>query len=135
MFVCLSLQIHTCKVQLHLFMDAHCSNSSYLRYFKYPVVIVSLSPAFSVFLWLVSAGVVDNLQTGGFFNDKVTKSCLFSTVHDAVLYCQSTRTGSLDKVMSEPPKSTLVQNSATSLVTIFVRSHLFTCFCFLNHGD
>ncbi|XP_029362821.1 solute carrier family 26 member 6 [Echeneis naucrates] len=33
--------------------------------------------------------VVDNLQTGGFFNDKVTKSCLFSTIHDAVLYCQS----------------------------------------------
>ncbi|XP_032376851.1 solute carrier family 26 member 6 [Etheostoma spectabile] len=37
-------------------------------------------------------GVVDNLQTGGFFNDKVTKSCLFSTVHDAVLHCQSART-------------------------------------------
>ncbi|XP_054464404.1 solute carrier family 26 member 6-like [Anoplopoma fimbria] len=34
-------------------------------------------------------GVVDNLQAGGFFNDKVTKSCLFSTVHDAVLHCQS----------------------------------------------
>lgn len=33
--------------------------------------------------------VVDNLQTGGFFHDDVTKSCLFSTVHDAVLYCQS----------------------------------------------
>ncbi|XP_071331340.1 solute carrier family 26 member 6 [Trachinotus anak] len=35
-------------------------------------------------------GVVDNLQTGGFFNDKVTKSCLFSTIHDAVLHFQST---------------------------------------------
>uniref|UniRef100_A0A4W6G7L2 Solute carrier family 26 member 6 n=1 Tax=Lates calcarifer TaxID=8187 RepID=A0A4W6G7L2_LATCA len=34
-------------------------------------------------------GVVDNLQTGGFFSDKVTKSCLFSSIHDAVLYCQS----------------------------------------------
>uniref|UniRef100_A0A3Q3JJA4 STAS domain-containing protein n=1 Tax=Monopterus albus TaxID=43700 RepID=A0A3Q3JJA4_MONAL len=33
-------------------------------------------------------GVVDNLQTGGFLNNKVTKSCLFSTVHDAVLHCQ-----------------------------------------------
>ncbi|KAI3357252.1 hypothetical protein L3Q82_015701 [Scortum barcoo] len=33
--------------------------------------------------------VIDNLQTGGFFNDKVTKSCLFSTIHDAVLHCQS----------------------------------------------
>uniref|UniRef100_A0A8C4DG81 Solute carrier family 26 member 6 n=1 Tax=Dicentrarchus labrax TaxID=13489 RepID=A0A8C4DG81_DICLA len=36
-------------------------------------------------------GVVDNLQTGGFFNEKVTKSCLFYTVHDAVLHCQSSR--------------------------------------------
>ncbi|XP_047454227.1 solute carrier family 26 member 6 [Mugil cephalus] len=35
------------------------------------------------------SGVVDNLQTGGFFNDKVTKSCLFVSVHDAVLHCQS----------------------------------------------
>nr|XP_043909605.1 prestin-like [Solea senegalensis] len=33
--------------------------------------------------------VVEDLQTGGFFHDDVTKSCLFSTVHDAVLYCQS----------------------------------------------
>ncbi|XP_075949600.1 solute carrier family 26 member 6 [Anarhichas minor] len=39
-------------------------------------------------------GVVDNLQTGGFFSEKVTKSCLFSTVHDAVLHCQSARTHS-----------------------------------------
>uniref|UniRef100_A0A8C3ANX6 Solute carrier family 26 member 6 n=1 Tax=Cyclopterus lumpus TaxID=8103 RepID=A0A8C3ANX6_CYCLU len=41
-------------------------------------------------------GVVDNLQTGGFFNDKVTKSCLFSTVHDAVLHCKSATTQSRD---------------------------------------
>ncbi|XP_044067508.1 solute carrier family 26 member 6 isoform X1 [Siniperca chuatsi] len=41
--------------------------------------------------------VVDNLQTGGFFNEKVTKSCLFSTIHDAVLHCQSSRTQSQDK--------------------------------------
>ncbi|XP_017266745.1 solute carrier family 26 member 6 [Kryptolebias marmoratus] len=34
-------------------------------------------------------GVVENLQTGGFFNDKVTKSCLFTTVHDAVLHCRT----------------------------------------------
>uniref|UniRef100_A0A3Q0SGS5 Solute carrier family 26 member 6 n=1 Tax=Amphilophus citrinellus TaxID=61819 RepID=A0A3Q0SGS5_AMPCI len=40
------------------------------------------------------AGVVDSLQTGGFFNDKVTKSCLFTTVHDAVLHCQSAITQS-----------------------------------------
>lgn len=45
-------------------------------------------------------GVVDNLQTGGFFNDKVTKSCLFSTVHDAVLHCQSARTHSHDEGMN-----------------------------------
>uniref|UniRef100_A0A3P9L9I7 Solute carrier family 26 member 6 n=1 Tax=Oryzias latipes TaxID=8090 RepID=A0A3P9L9I7_ORYLA len=36
-------------------------------------------------------GVVDNLEAGGFFNEKVTKSCLFSTIHDAVLYCKSAR--------------------------------------------
>ncbi|RVE70249.1 hypothetical protein OJAV_G00063070 [Oryzias javanicus] len=34
-------------------------------------------------------GVVKNLEAGGFFNEKVTKSCLFSTIHDAVLHCQS----------------------------------------------
>ncbi|GLD45808.1 solute carrier family 26 member 6-like protein [Lates japonicus] len=45
-------------------------------------------------------GVVDNLQTGGFFNDKVTKSCLFSSIHDAVLHCQSATTQSQDKEMT-----------------------------------
>ncbi|CAN9515745.1 unnamed protein product [Ophioblennius macclurei] len=30
--------------------------------------------------------VVDSLESGGFFNEKVTKSCLFATVHDAVLH-------------------------------------------------
>ncbi|XP_040904056.1 solute carrier family 26 member 6 [Toxotes jaculatrix] len=45
-------------------------------------------------------GVVENLQTGGFFNDKVTKSCLFSTIHDAVLHCQSASTQSQDKERS-----------------------------------
>ncbi|XP_056279024.1 solute carrier family 26 member 6 [Pseudoliparis swirei] len=45
------------------------------------------------------SGVVDNLQSGGFFNDKVTKSCLFSTIHDAVLHCQSARTQSRDTVI------------------------------------
>ncbi|XP_067447772.1 solute carrier family 26 member 6 [Thunnus thynnus] len=43
-----------------------------------------------VVLACCQTGVVDNLQTGGFFNEKVTKSCLFSSVHDAVLHCQST---------------------------------------------
>ncbi|XP_029993861.1 solute carrier family 26 member 6 isoform X2 [Sphaeramia orbicularis] len=32
--------------------------------------------------------VVQNLQTGGFFGDKLTKSCLFTSIHDAVLYCR-----------------------------------------------
>ncbi|XP_035512371.1 solute carrier family 26 member 6 [Morone saxatilis] len=45
-------------------------------------------------------GVVDNLQTGGFFNEIVTKSCLFYTVHDAVLRCQSSRKLSQDKEMT-----------------------------------
>ncbi|XP_056128768.1 solute carrier family 26 member 6-like [Lampris incognitus] len=35
------------------------------------------------------SGVVENLEKGGFFGDKVTKSCLFNSVHDAVLHCQS----------------------------------------------
>ncbi|XP_053172865.1 solute carrier family 26 member 6 [Scomber japonicus] len=47
-----------------------------------------------VVLSCCQTGVVDNLQTGGFFNDKVTKSCLFSSVHDAVLHCQSAVTDS-----------------------------------------
>lgn len=42
---------------------------------------------------------MDNLQTGGFFNDKVTKSCLFSTVHDAVLHCQTSGIVDCDEVM------------------------------------
>ncbi|XP_027144125.1 solute carrier family 26 member 6 isoform X2 [Larimichthys crocea] len=42
-----------------------------------------------VVLACCQTGVVDNLQAGGFFNDKVTKSCLFSSIHDAVLHCQS----------------------------------------------
>uniref|UniRef100_A0A8C4DGB5 Solute carrier family 26 member 6 n=1 Tax=Dicentrarchus labrax TaxID=13489 RepID=A0A8C4DGB5_DICLA len=50
-----------------------------------PALTCSLFP---LFLPLSLAGVVDNLQTGGFFNEKVTKSCLFYTVHDAVLHCQ-----------------------------------------------
>lgn len=54
---------------------------------------------FHLFLSLLAAGVVDNLQSAGFFNEKVTKSCLFTTVHDAVLFCQSTRPHSQDKVM------------------------------------
>ncbi|TSO77719.1 Solute carrier family 26 member 6 [Bagarius yarrelli] len=32
--------------------------------------------------------VTDSLEKGNFFNDKITKAILFSTVHDAVLHCQ-----------------------------------------------
>uniref|UniRef100_A0A8C9S0S0 Solute carrier family 26 member 6 n=1 Tax=Scleropages formosus TaxID=113540 RepID=A0A8C9S0S0_SCLFO len=32
--------------------------------------------------------VVENLERGGYFNEKVTKACLFTTVHDAALYCR-----------------------------------------------
>ncbi|KAL1021378.1 hypothetical protein UPYG_G00012530 [Umbra pygmaea] len=34
-------------------------------------------------------GVIEDLERGGFFNEKVTKACLFSSIHDAVLYCQT----------------------------------------------
>ncbi|XP_062248254.1 solute carrier family 26 member 6 [Platichthys flesus] len=46
-------------------------------------------------------GVVDNLQTGEFFKDNVTKSCLFSTIHDAVLYYQSDRKKEEENIMTE----------------------------------
>ncbi|KAJ8257221.1 hypothetical protein GJAV_G00183210 [Gymnothorax javanicus] len=32
--------------------------------------------------------VLESLESGGFFSDKVTKSVVFSSVHDAVLHCQ-----------------------------------------------
>lgn len=38
---------------------------------------------------------------GGFFNNKVTKSCLFSTIHDAVLHCQTSGMLSNNEVMRE----------------------------------
>uniref|UniRef100_A0A8C7XQU0 Solute carrier family 26 member 6 n=1 Tax=Oryzias sinensis TaxID=183150 RepID=A0A8C7XQU0_9TELE len=59
---------------------------------KDPIVIpYDILVVFYSFLFPSSflAGVVDNLEAGGFFNEKVTKSCLFSTIHDAVLYCKS----------------------------------------------
>uniref|UniRef100_A0AAR2KL92 STAS domain-containing protein n=1 Tax=Pygocentrus nattereri TaxID=42514 RepID=A0AAR2KL92_PYGNA len=42
----------------------------------------------SVLNLLSNSCVIENLEKGGFFNDKVTKAVLFSTVHDAVLHCQ-----------------------------------------------
>ncbi|XP_032421298.1 LOW QUALITY PROTEIN: solute carrier family 26 member 6 [Xiphophorus hellerii] len=45
-----------------------------------------------VILACCQSGVVESLQAGGFFNSNVTKSCLFNSIHDAVLYCQSAKT-------------------------------------------
>ncbi|XP_016317416.1 solute carrier family 26 member 6 [Sinocyclocheilus anshuiensis] len=41
-----------------------------------------------VYLCDCQRGVVESMEKGDFFNEKVTKSILFSSVHDAVLYCQ-----------------------------------------------
>ncbi|KAG5282658.1 hypothetical protein AALO_G00058440 [Alosa alosa] len=35
--------------------------------------------------------VVESLEKGGFFSEKVTKAILFTSVHDAVLYCNADR--------------------------------------------
>lgn len=56
-------------------------------------------PTHTSLLSLHPAGVVDNLQTGGFFNEKVTKSCLFFSVHDAVLYFKASTTQNPYEVM------------------------------------
>ncbi|NP_001410200.1 solute carrier family 26 member 6 [Danio rerio] len=49
-----------------------------------------------IYLCGCQRGVVESMEKGDFFNEKVTKSILFSTVHDAVLYCQQ---GNNEKVM------------------------------------
>ncbi|XP_050973560.1 solute carrier family 26 member 6 [Labeo rohita] len=41
-----------------------------------------------VYLSGCQRGVMESMEKGGFFNEKVTKSVVFSSVHDAVLYCQ-----------------------------------------------
>ncbi|KAM6924622.1 solute carrier family 26 member 6 isoform 2-T2 [Xenentodon cancila] len=51
-------------------------------------------------------GVVNSLQAGGFLNDTVTKSCLFTTVHDAVLYCQSAQKESQNVHVYEETRAT-----------------------------
>lgn len=43
--------------------------------------------------FLLSGGVIESMEKGDFFNEKVTKSILFSSVHDAVLYCQQGSNG------------------------------------------
>ncbi|XP_036388840.1 solute carrier family 26 member 6-like [Megalops cyprinoides] len=42
--------------------------------------------------------VVENLERGGFFSEKVTKAFLFCSVHDAVLHCQKYILHSIDQV-------------------------------------
>lgn len=66
------------------------------------------------------AGVVNNLQTGGFFNDKVTKSCLFATVHDAVLHCQTSGTPSQHEVTN---KTTVFTWAAAAWIVCMVELH------------
>ncbi|XP_065103168.1 solute carrier family 26 member 6 isoform X1 [Paramisgurnus dabryanus] len=41
-----------------------------------------------VYLCGCQSGVVESMEKGDFFNEKVTKSIIFSSVHDAVLYSQ-----------------------------------------------
>uniref|UniRef100_A0A6Q2WVH1 STAS domain-containing protein n=1 Tax=Esox lucius TaxID=8010 RepID=A0A6Q2WVH1_ESOLU len=36
--------------------------------------------------------IIENLENCGFFSDGVTKACIFSSIHDAVLYCQTDKT-------------------------------------------
>lgn len=74
-------------------------------------VCVSIIPSLCLSL---SSCVVDNLQSGGFFNDKVTKSCVFSTVHDAVLYCQSSRPEIADKVTYSASTRACTQRTTSS---------------------
>uniref|UniRef100_A0AAZ3R6T3 STAS domain-containing protein n=1 Tax=Oncorhynchus tshawytscha TaxID=74940 RepID=A0AAZ3R6T3_ONCTS len=52
---------------------------------------LSLSLSLSLALSLSVAGVIENLESGGFFSEKVSKACLFSSIHDAVLHCQTDR--------------------------------------------
>uniref|UniRef100_A0A8C7LBB7 STAS domain-containing protein n=1 Tax=Oncorhynchus kisutch TaxID=8019 RepID=A0A8C7LBB7_ONCKI len=49
------------------------------------------SLSLSLALSLSVAGVIENLESGGFFSEKVSKACLFSSIHDAVLHCQTDR--------------------------------------------
>lgn len=71
---------------------------SYILYILYYYIIYIIILYCIIFsfscprpLSLSTAGVMDQLKIGGYFSDKVTKSCVFSTIHDAVLYCQPVR--------------------------------------------
>uniref|UniRef100_A0A8C6P1E7 Solute carrier family 26 member 6 n=1 Tax=Nothobranchius furzeri TaxID=105023 RepID=A0A8C6P1E7_NOTFU len=69
---------------------------NFLAPFRYSFTSIYFCVLVLIFIFVSVAGVVKNLETGGFFNDKVKKSCLFSTIHDAVLHCQSARSASRD---------------------------------------
>lgn len=48
------------------------------------------------------ASVVQQLESGNFFSESMTKRRLFATVHDAVLYCMNHR-GATSFPSIEPP--------------------------------
>uniref|UniRef100_A0A674D2T2 Solute carrier family 26 member 6 n=1 Tax=Salmo trutta TaxID=8032 RepID=A0A674D2T2_SALTR len=67
---------------------------------NYECLITSLTHSLSIHSSLLSlslslslsvACVIENLESGGFFSEKVSKACLFSSIHDAVLHCQTDR--------------------------------------------
>lgn len=128
----LFLSISISFIYFFFFFSSH--TDTYFLFFCLPPIFCTpfcLFP-FPVSLSLFPAGVVDNLQTGGFFNDNVTKSCLFSSVHDAVLHCQSGKTHSHDKVVYEVilkyRVTTIVSNVLLHLNTIAPMSTR-SCFC------
>uniref|UniRef100_A0A671YRC7 Solute carrier family 26 member 6 n=1 Tax=Sparus aurata TaxID=8175 RepID=A0A671YRC7_SPAAU len=105
--VSLSRDDYSSHPRLTLLLLVHFISASSYR-------ALSAYPLFHLFVSLCLAGVVDNLQSGGFFNDKVTKSCVFSTVHDAVLYCQSSRPEIADKVTYSASTRACTQRTTSS---------------------
>ncbi|KAB5567288.1 hypothetical protein PHYPO_G00231050 [Pangasianodon hypophthalmus] len=55
------------------------------------------SAGIKVFLSGCQRCVIDHLEKGDFFHDKVTEPILFSTVHDAVLHCQGKNAQAIEK--------------------------------------
>ncbi|XP_053091807.1 solute carrier family 26 member 6 isoform X2 [Pangasianodon hypophthalmus] len=55
------------------------------------------SAGIKVFLSGCQRCVIDRLEKGDFFHDKVTEPILFSTVHDAVLHCQGKNAQAIEK--------------------------------------
>uniref|UniRef100_A0A674D339 Solute carrier family 26 member 6 n=1 Tax=Salmo trutta TaxID=8032 RepID=A0A674D339_SALTR len=77
-----------------------CAYGEMLINHNYECLITSLTHSLSIHSSLLSlslslslsvACVIENLESGGFFSEKVSKACLFSSIHDAVLHCQTDR--------------------------------------------